>query len=123
MSLCIQPLPCRLFSLPWYHLKFSEIGRLFKVFLRNARQKLLERCKNFKKGAESFLALMKTEKILGLTMLEPYGLDMHSHDSSACMVDSARVVGAVSEERFTRNKHHASFPWMSVNYLLSLDRK
>ncbi len=63
---------------------------------------------------------MDVRNILGLTTLEPYGLDMHSHDSSACIIDKVNVVGAVSEERFTRNKHHASFPWMSVNYLLSL---
>lgn len=63
---------------------------------------------------------MKTETILGLTTLEPYGLDMHSHDSSAALIDKSAVKGAVSEERFTRNKHHASFPWMSVNYLLGL---
>ncbi len=63
---------------------------------------------------------MDVRTVLGLTSLEPYGLDMHSHDSSACIIDRANVVGAVSEERFTRNKHHASFPWMSVNYLLGL---
>jgi len=63
---------------------------------------------------------MKTETILGLTTLEPYGLDMPSHDSSATLIDKKEIVGAVSEERFTRNKHHASFPWMSMNYLLSL---
>lgn len=63
---------------------------------------------------------MDSAKVLGLTTLEPYGLDMHSHDSSACIADNGSVVGAVSEERFTRNKHHAGFPWMSVNYLMGL---
>src|SRR3989344_8005633 len=61
---------------------------------------------------------MRPETILGLTGLETYS--GHSHDSSACMADEARIVGAVSEGRFTRNRHHAGFPWMGVKYLLSL---
>ncbi|MAG15607.1 hypothetical protein CMO88_00945 [Candidatus Woesearchaeota archaeon] len=56
--------------------------------------------------------------VLGLTGLEPYS--ENTHDSSACITDKAKIIGAVSEERFTRNRHHAGFPWMSVNYLLKL---
>ena len=63
---------------------------------------------------------MKYETILGLTGLQPYGNSMHGYDSSACISDKAKITGAASEERFTRNKHQASFPWMSLNYVLSL---
>ena len=61
---------------------------------------------------------MKQDVVLGLTGLERHS--SHFHDSSACMTDKGEVVGAVAEGRFTRNRHHAGFPWMGVNYLLGL---
>ena len=61
---------------------------------------------------------MKPDNILGLTGLETYGA--HTPDSSACLLDKENIIGAASEGRFTGNRHHAGFPWMSVKYLLSL---
>ncbi len=58
--------------------------------------------------------------VLGLTSLEPYGSRVHTHDSSAALSDDGKIVGAVAEHRFTRNKHHAGFPWMSYHYLKTL---
>ena len=63
---------------------------------------------------------MKPETILGITALEPHGPGIHGRDSSACLSDKRKIIGAVSEERFTGNKHHAGFPWNSVKYLTNL---
>ena len=63
---------------------------------------------------------MNPETILGITALEPHGSGVHIRDSSACLSDKGRIIGAVSEERFTGNKHHAGFPWNSVRYLTNL---
>ncbi len=57
-------------------------------------------------------------KILGITHYEFFPPYFYGHDSSACLQDDGLTVSAVSEERFTRNKHHAGFPWHSVNYVL-----
>ena len=63
---------------------------------------------------------MNPETILGITALEPYDPGIHGRDSSACLLDKGKVIGAASEERFTGNKHHAGFPWNSVKYLTGL---
>ena len=63
---------------------------------------------------------MNPETILGITALEPYGSGLHGRDSSACLLDKGKIMGAVSEERFTGNKYHAGFPWNSVKYLTGL---
>ena len=63
---------------------------------------------------------MNPETILGITALEPYGPGIHGRNSSACLLDKGKIIGAASEERFTGNKHHAGFPWNSVKYLTGL---
>ena len=49
-------------------------------------------------------------KILGISNAET---------SSACLVINGKVVSAVSEERFTRIKMDDSFPYQSINYVLT----
>ena len=63
---------------------------------------------------------MNPETILGITSLESHGPGIHGRDSSACLSDKRKIIGAVSEERFTGNRHHAGFPWNSVKYLTNL---
>ena len=40
------------------------------------------------------------------------------HMSSACLLKDGKIVAAVSEERFTRNKNEQGFPKNAVNYCL-----
>jgi carbamoyltransferase len=40
------------------------------------------------------------------------------HDSSACLIRDGRIVADVAEERFTRAKHYAGSPMVSVGYCL-----
>ncbi|MBC5793483.1 MAG: hypothetical protein H8Z69_05635 [Nanohaloarchaea archaeon] len=46
------------------------------------------------------------------------GISCYYHDSSACLVKDGEVVAAVSEERFSREKHDRSFPQNAVDYCL-----
>jgi carbamoyltransferase len=46
------------------------------------------------------------------------GISAYYHDSAACLVEDGRIVAAAQEERFTRQKHDASFPAMAVAYCL-----
>jgi carbamoyltransferase len=48
-------------------------------------------------------------KILGLNL---------GHNATACLVKDGRVVGCVSEERFSRVKNHSGIPFDSIKYLL-----
>jgi carbamoyltransferase len=46
------------------------------------------------------------------------GISAFYHDSAACVVSDGRVVAAVQEERFTREKYDAAFPEHAVEYCL-----
>lgn len=45
------------------------------------------------------------------------GLNMY-HGATACLLRNGKVVGAVSEERFSRKKNQGGFPEKSIDYLL-----
>src|SRR5208283_781175 len=47
------------------------------------------------------------------------GLNAYHGDSSACIVVDGKMVAAVEEERFTRIKHWAGLPVLSVKYCLA----
>ncbi|MEA2559480.1 MAG: carbamoyltransferase [Acidobacteriota bacterium] len=47
------------------------------------------------------------------------GISCYYHDSAACLVDAGRIVAAAQEERFTRKKHDAGFPYNAVRYCLA----
>jgi carbamoyltransferase len=47
------------------------------------------------------------------------GISCYYHDSAACLIDAGRIVAAAQEERFTRIKHDAAFPWNAVRYCLA----
>ena len=42
----------------------------------------------------------------------------HCETSSACLFEDGKLISAVSEERFSRNKYDKSFPKQSINWLL-----
>ncbi len=48
-----------------------------------------------------------------------YILGIHlGHNSTAALLKEGKVIGCVSEERFTRNKNECGFPYQSVKWLL-----
>ena len=47
------------------------------------------------------------------------GISCYYHDSAACLIDEGRIVAAAQEERFTRKKHDAGFPYHAVRYCLA----
>lgn len=46
------------------------------------------------------------------------GISAFYHDSAAALIKDGEIIAAVQEERFTRKKHDASFPFNSINYCL-----
>lgn len=40
------------------------------------------------------------------------------HNSTAALLKNGKIIGCVSEERFSRIKNHFGFPYQSVKYLL-----
>ena len=47
------------------------------------------------------------------------GFSAFYHDSAACILKNGVIMAAVQEERFSRIKHDASFPYRSIQYCLS----
>jgi len=46
------------------------------------------------------------------------GISAFYHDSAACLIKDGDIIAAAQEERFTRKKHDASFPYQSIKYCL-----
>ncbi len=46
------------------------------------------------------------------------GISAFYHDSAACLLRDGEIVGAAQEERFTRKKHDAAFPFRAVEFCL-----
>ncbi len=46
------------------------------------------------------------------------GISAFYHDSAAALIEDGRVVAAAQEERFSRKKHDARFPKLSIAYVL-----
>ena len=46
------------------------------------------------------------------------GISAYYHDSAAALLRDGEIIAAAQEERFTRKKHDASFPWNAVAYCL-----
>ncbi len=47
------------------------------------------------------------------------GFSAYYHDSAACLIIDGEIIAAAQEERFTRIKHDAAFPFNALNYCLS----
>ncbi|WP_442505054.1 carbamoyltransferase family protein [Novipirellula sp. SH528] len=45
-----------------------------------------------------------------------------AHDASACILVDGRLVAAIAEERLTRVRHHAGFPYHASKYCLAVAR-
>ena len=46
------------------------------------------------------------------------GVSAFYHDSAACLLKDGEIIAAAQEERFTRKKHDACFPLLSIKYCL-----
>ena len=47
------------------------------------------------------------------------GINSHHPDSSACIIKDGKLIAAVEEERFTRIKHWAGLPVLSIRHCLN----
>ena len=47
------------------------------------------------------------------------GISAFYHDSAAALIIDGKIVAAAQEERFSRKKHDASYPFHAINYVLS----
>ena len=43
------------------------------------------------------------------------GISAFYHDSAACLLRDGEIVAAAQEERFSREKHDASFPQQAID--------
>ena len=46
------------------------------------------------------------------------GISAFYHDSAACLIKNGEIIAAAQEERFTRKKHDAGFPFHAIKYCL-----
>ena len=47
------------------------------------------------------------------------GISAFYHDSAACILKNGEIFAAAQEERFTRIKHDASYPYNAVKFVLN----
>ena len=50
-----------------------------------------------------------------------FGLNI-GHNATACLLKDGKILGCVSEERFSRIKNHSGIPFKSINYLLDSNK-
>ena len=50
------------------------------------------------------------------------GISAFYHDSAACLIQHGEIIAAAQEERFTRKKHDADFPFYALQYCLKQAR-
>ena len=51
------------------------------------------------------------------------GISAFYHDSAACIVKDGEIIAAAQEERFTRKKHDASYPFNAIQFVLNFTNK
>ena len=47
------------------------------------------------------------------------GISAFYHDSAAALIANDKIIAAAQEERFSRQKHDASYPFNAIKYVLS----
>ena len=47
------------------------------------------------------------------------GLSAFYHDSAAALIKDGKIIAAAQEEKFTRKKHDASYPFNAVEFVLN----
>ena len=48
------------------------------------------------------------------------GISAFYHDSAAALISNDKIIAAAQEERFSRKKHDASYPFNAIKSLKSL---
>ena len=51
-------------------------------------------------------------------MISILGISAFYHDSAAALVVNGKIVAAAQEERFSRKKHDARYPYNAIKYVL-----
>ena len=46
------------------------------------------------------------------------GISAFYHDSAACILINGKIIAAAQEERFTRKKHDANYPYNAIEFVL-----
>ena len=46
------------------------------------------------------------------------GISAFYHDSAACILVDGKIVAAAQEERFSRKKHDANYPYNAIEFVL-----
>ena len=46
------------------------------------------------------------------------GISAFYHDSAACILIDGKITAAAHEERFTRKKHDANYPYHAIKFVL-----
>ena len=52
-------------------------------------------------------------------MITILGISAFYHDSAATLIIDGKIIAAAQEERFSRKKHDARYPYNAINYVLS----
>ena len=55
-------------------------------------------------------------------MTKILGISAFYHDSAAALINDGEIVAAAQEERFTRKKHDANYPFNAIEYVLSEEK-
>ena len=48
------------------------------------------------------------------------GISAFYHDSAAALLKDGKIIAAAQEERFTRKKHDASYPYNAIEFVLNI---
>ena len=46
------------------------------------------------------------------------GISAFYHDSAAALIKNGKIIAAAQEERFSRKKHDARYPFNAISYIL-----
>ena len=49
------------------------------------------------------------------------GISAFYHDSAACILKDGQIIAAAQEERFTRKKHDANYPYHAIEFVLNIN--
>ena len=50
------------------------------------------------------------------------GISAFYHDSAATLIKNGEIVAAAQEERFTRKKHDAAYPYNAIKFVLDNEK-
>jgi len=58
-----------------------------------------------------------------ITIIKMFILGLNiGHNATACLLKDGKIVGCVSEERFSRLKNHIGIPFKSIDFLMSSNK-